>query len=306
MAKDIIIGGASNYSWDQLKYWVNSIAKSGFTGDVVLVATNISKETIDKLTQRGVKLALYGDKEKDGGFKAHSNGAPHTERFFYMWNTLCELNPRDYRYVITTDTRDVIFQTNPSDWLEKNLSNRKIVCSSEGLKYKDEPWGNKNLLETFGPYFHNILKENLIYNVGTIGGDFSYIRDLLLMIFQMSVNRPIPIVDQAVFNFLINQYPYCDDKIIHKTTNFSGYPRGWAIQLGTTEQAILAGHGDIGQIVSNDPTQLVLYKLAYQDEQPTIREDGVVADPNNKPFTIVHQYDRIPELKKKIEALYAN
>ena len=32
--KDIIIGGASNYSWNHLKYWINSIAKSGFTGDV--------------------------------------------------------------------------------------------------------------------------------------------------------------------------------------------------------------------------------------------------------------------------------
>ena len=25
MVKDLIIGGASNYDWDQLKYWVNSI-----------------------------------------------------------------------------------------------------------------------------------------------------------------------------------------------------------------------------------------------------------------------------------------
>ena len=41
--KDLIIGGASNYTWDQLKYWVNSIKLSGFKGDIVLVATNIKK-----------------------------------------------------------------------------------------------------------------------------------------------------------------------------------------------------------------------------------------------------------------------
>ena len=57
MAKDIIIGGASNYSWDNLKYWINSIAKSGFDGDVILIATNIEKETIDILSKRGVKLS---------------------------------------------------------------------------------------------------------------------------------------------------------------------------------------------------------------------------------------------------------
>jgi hypothetical protein len=54
MGKDLIIGGASGYTWDQLKYWVNSIQLSGFAGDVVLVATNITKETIDKLTSKGV------------------------------------------------------------------------------------------------------------------------------------------------------------------------------------------------------------------------------------------------------------
>jgi hypothetical protein len=46
MGKDLIIGGASGYTWDQLKYWVNSIQLSGFAGDVVLVATNIPKRQL--------------------------------------------------------------------------------------------------------------------------------------------------------------------------------------------------------------------------------------------------------------------
>ena len=45
MAKDLIIGGASGYNWDQLKYWVNSINKTGFKGDVVIVATKDRKST---------------------------------------------------------------------------------------------------------------------------------------------------------------------------------------------------------------------------------------------------------------------
>jgi hypothetical protein len=48
MEKDLIIGGASNYTWDQLKYWVNSIRKSGFKGDVAIVGSNMKKETIEK------------------------------------------------------------------------------------------------------------------------------------------------------------------------------------------------------------------------------------------------------------------
>ena len=291
MAKDIIIGGASNYSWEHLKYWVNSIAKSGFTGDVILIATNITKETIDKLSEREVKVSLYGKRQEDGSFKADSKGAPHVERFFYIWNTLNQLNKNEYRYVITTDTRDVVFGKNPSDWLRANLKHKMLVCSSEGLKYEDEPWGNQNLLETFGPFFHNILKGNLIYNVGTIAGEFDYVKDLLLMIFQMSINRPIPIVDQAVFNFLIQQEPYKD--VIHKAANKDR----WAVQLGTSLAAVKSGHGDIGKICQQNPTELISYQMKYTDDQP---------DVDNLDFTIIHQYDRVNGLKDKIEKLYGD
>lgn len=290
MGKDIIIGGASNYSWNELKYWVNSIRKSGFSGDVVLVATNISKETIDKLTSEGVLLSLYGKQEPNGNFIAHSKGAPHVERFFYIYNYL-NTTKENYRYVITTDTRDVVFQNNPSLWLQNNLKNYKIVCSSEGLKYKDEPWGNQNLLQTFGPFFHNTIKEELIYNVGTIAGDYEYVKDLLLMIFQMSVNRPIPIVDQAVFNFLINQQPY--KNVVLKTFNTDK----WAVQLGTTLPAIQSGKGDIGAICSQNPTELITYQMKYTDEQPNLEKLD---------FTIIHQYDRIIGFKEKIEQQYGD
>lgn len=299
MVKDIIIGGASNYSWDQLKYWINSIKKSGFTGDVNLVATNISKETIDMLTSKGVILSLYGQRQEDGSFKAVSNGAPHVERFFYMWNVLNQLDKKDYRHVITTDTRDVVFQLNPSSWLEKNLMGRKIVCSSEGLKYKDEPWGNKNLQDVFGPFFHNILKEEVIYNVGTIAGDFEQVKDLLLMIFQMSINRPVPIVDQAVFNFLVNHQPYKD--IILRTTN----DKGWAIQLGTTIHAVEPGSGDLGFRIKNNTTDKILYMVNYVDEQPILNNDYITSA-DGLPFAIVHQYDRVPALKNRIEKQYAD
>lgn len=296
MAKSLIIGGASNYGWDQLKYWVNSIRKSGFEGDVVLVATNITKETIEKLTENGVMLSLYGDKQADGSFKAHSNGAPHVERFFYIWNYLHNSKEK-YANVIMTDTRDVIFQDDPVKWLDYNLVDNFMVCSSEGLRYVNEPWGNQNLLETFGPFFHNMLKDKMIFNVGTIAGDHKYVEGFILTLFQMSINRPIPIVDQAVFNFMINTQPYNNDIMFTNNTD------EWAIQLGTTLEAVKAGKGDLGFIFSDDP---IKYQSMYEDNQPKIGEDGIVTTAGGKPFTIVHQYDRVPELKVKIEELYGD
>lgn len=296
MEKDVIIGGASGYTWDQLKYWVNSIKKTTFKGDIVLVVTNMTKETIDKLTSEGVMVYAYGKQDEKGNIVNQSQNAPHVERFIFIWDFLRK-HKDTYRYAIVTDTRDVIFQKNPIEFLKKNLSANSIVASSEGLEYKDEPWGNKNLLDTFGPLVYNEMSGELIHNVGTIAGYSEEVRDLILQLFYQSVNRPIPIVDQAVYNFLINLYPLRGEVL--RTTN----KEDWAVQLGTTEAAIKAGAGDIGQIIKTNPEMIEGYRKAYQDIQPVIENNHLVTNGKNT-YHIVHQWDRVPEIKKIVERLY--
>lgn len=297
MEKDLIIGAAVGYDWDKLKYWVNSIRKTGFTGDVVVVGTNLTKATIDKLTEQGVQLSLYGKQQENGDVVAHNNGAPHVERFFYLWNYL-NTHGQNYRNVITTDTRDVVFQSNPSEWLENGMVFHSLVASSEGMQYQFEPWGNKNLYETFGPYFHDKLKTKLINNVGVIAGDAMHVKGLLLLIFQMSINRQIPIVDQAVYNFLINTEPFIND------TWFTTNDDGWAIQLGTSVKAVEAGSGDLGARVKEDQENWKKYYMYYEDTQPVFKEDGTIVNKYDKPFVVVHQWDRIPELVNTIESKF--
>jgi hypothetical protein len=300
MAKDLIIGGASNYNWNQLRYWVNSIKKTGFKGDIVLVATNMSGDTVKKLVEEDVKVYAYGNRTEDGGIaKTENNIPPHVERFIFIWDFLRK-NKDEYRFVTVTDTRDVIFQKDPTEFLESKLlyGAASMVCASEGLAYKDEPWGSKNLLDTFGPLVYDELKDKLIYNVGTIAGFADEVRDLLIQIFFQSVNRPIPIVDQAVFNFIISMSAY--ELEIIRTTNESG----WAIQLGTTQWAIAAGAGDIGQIVSQDPSKMDEYIKVYQDEQPLIGKDAQVVNKAGVPFTIVHQWDRVPLIAELVMDKY--
>ena len=43
--KDLIIGASTNYDWDKLKFWINSINKSGFKGDKVLILMNCDSAT---------------------------------------------------------------------------------------------------------------------------------------------------------------------------------------------------------------------------------------------------------------------
>jgi hypothetical protein len=139
------------------------------------------------------------------------------------------------------------------------------------------------------------MKNNEIYNVGVIAGKHKLVTDLMLLLLQMSVNRPIPIVDQAVYNFILNLKTFYSDT--HKTSNDGN----WTVNLGTTLPAIASGSGDIGQ--RNDPTAQLLYQAKYLCNQPNIRED-LVLNSKNEEFVIVHQYDRVAGLADKIRAKY--
>jgi hypothetical protein len=296
---DLIIGGATNYSWNDLQYWINSIKKTGFKGDVVLVGTNMKKETIDKLTSVGVKLSLYGNKNEAGDVEAKSGLPPHVERFFYIWDYL-EKSETSYNHVIVTDTRDVIFQTNPSEWLEQNLTMHELVASSEGMRYKNEPWGNSNLFQSFGGYFHNKLKDNYIYNVGVIAGTMMHVKSMMLTIFQMSLGRPIQIVDQAVYNFILNI------PTIRKDVYFSECSNDWAVNLGTALDAVKAGSGDLGKYACEDQVAMKEYVMNFEDVQPKVQDDGFVVNPDGKKYSVVHQWDRVPSLKSKVESMYGD
>ena len=298
MDKTLIIGGASNYDWSDLQYWVNSIKATSFKGDITIVATNIDTETIDKLSNMGVKVSVYGQKE-GGRYVSNSSVAPHVERFFWIWNHLKDFGG-NYEHVVVTDTRDVIFQEDPTNLLTELGKHRPLIASSEGLLYKDEPWGLQNTQQTFGPFFSKTLMEDkLICNVGVIGGATSAVRDMLLMIFQMSLGRPIPIVDQAVYNFLLNVVPYT-----HMTFRLNNSD-AWAVQLGTTKYAIEAGAGDIGFKVSQNPAAMDEYLNDYKDVQPEIRGHEVY-NPNGEKYCIVHQWDRIPTLMTEVVKHYGS
>jgi hypothetical protein len=278
--KDLIIGGCTNYGINQLKPWVLSINE--VTDDnvkKVMCVGNATQETRDWLVEQGFEIVDM----------PQANIPVHVLRFLSIYEYLRQTWTR-YRYVVTTDVKDVYFQSNPFEWLSKNvgLNNIQLVAGSEGMLYKDEPWGNDNLLQAYGTYIHSLFKDNEIYNVGTIGGTSEYVKDLVFNIFSNATNRPIPIVDQAVYNVLLQTQPYKD------ITYFASQSHGWACQAGTTV----------------DPSKINQFRPFLTESEP-IFEDGLVKTGEDSyicskgtPFVIVHQYDRVPEWKKFIQEKY--
>lgn len=270
MAKSLIIGAFTKYNYNQLKPWVESIDHCGFDGDRVMIVDESTQETVDELIDRNFHIVAMNK----------LNLPIHVSRFLFIYAYLKDCW-QQYDYVVTTDVKDVYFQTNPITWLENNLGDKKLVAGSESIKYKDEPWGDQNLMQTFGEFVYDNFKDNEIYNVGTIGGKSEYVKDLMLNIFLSAINRPIPIVDQAVFNVLIQTQPYKD------IVKFAQQKDGWACQAGTTV----------------DPSKINSFRPKLLEDEPSFA-NGLVYTSKCEPFCIVHQYDRVPEWKKYVREYF--
>ena len=277
--EDLIIGCSTNYDWSKIKYWINSVNQSGFKGKKVMILMNCDIETATKVLKAGFEVISFGT-DAMGNLTHQSPFMVHVERFLHIYNYLKD---NKFRYVITTDVKDVIFQKDPFIQLDEMLTGteKDLVFASESILYKNEPWGDNNLMETFGPYIHDIFKENEIYNVGVLAGRGYAMRDLALNIFLACIGKPIKICDQSTFNVMISMNPYLKTSLYKKSED------GWACQLGTTV----------------DPSKIDQFKPLLLEQSPIMQDDKVVTSAG-KEFSIVHQYDRVPEWRKIIEAKY--
>lgn len=256
--KDLVISAIANYLPEKIKIYVESLNDSGFDGDKIMICYNLPQETIEYLTSKGWEC--YG---------AELQGHPHMKRLIDMWWFL-QNDERKWNRIITTDVRDIVWQTNPSNWLSDNL-NSEIIVASECIKNQDEPWAHKNIHEGYGPIFWNLIKENVVANVGVIAGKYQSVKDLLQLVWLVSqAGDTRHFTDQSALNLIINN-TLLKDKI-ELNSDF-------ALQVDT--------------LTKDSRFEKKTYSI-----QNEIVMNGEI------PYVLVHQYDRNGELKYLIENKY--
>lgn len=286
--KDLIVGCYTNYNWDQIKYWVNSIEKSGFTGDKAMIVFNSDFATVQQLLDRNFSIFAFQRDDTNQQFIAPSMTHIVVQRFYHLWEYINKLPAdRQYNRIITTDVKDVVFQTNPSEWLDKNLGDKKVLVSSECLQYKNEPWGNENMRRSF-PMVYDYMRDKTIYNCGVLAGDICVMKDLFLNIYLTCLGLPSQIPggggpDQAALNILLSLEPY------KSITKYASSEEGWACQAGTTA----------------DPVKIENFRPYLLEAESKF--DGNFATTNKGDiYPILHQWDRIPAWKPIIENRYGS
>ena len=261
----IIFGCITKYSPDDIRPYVESIQQSGFSGDKVMLVYDIPQETIDYLKSKGWEL--YG-----GDLQQHIILQRFRDAYKLLETYIDET-------IIWTDVKDVIFQKDPTEWLEKNMKG-EILAFSECVTFKDDDWAVVNAGTSF-PMEWEWLQHKVSYCAGTIVGKGYALKDLFIEIYRWSLTTANPgqLSDQAAYNVLINLNHFKEN------IQFVNQEEGFVTQLGT----VLIKKEHFGDKLL-EPTPIYSQEKFFNQE--------------GDEFVIVHQYDRHLEIKELIYQKY--
>lgn len=307
MAKNLVIGAVTDYEYDKIAPWLQSLKQTGYDGHIAVVAYNMSAATAAKLVEEGVTYIFGFEKDINDNFVYSNKNNTFSimiERFAHMWYFIDKIKD-EVGYVVATDVRDVIFQTNPFNFFddEEIVSREKLlVVGTENLKYQDEPWGKNNMIQSFGPILYEYCKDTPIYCAGVIAGERRHVMDLFMNIFLLCRGAPSQVPggggpDQAALNIALSFEPF------RKITKFTNPEDDFVVHAGTTTYAIKSGSGDIGFSYMQDPSVLHTYEKKLLHHEPVII-DGQICNHAGRPYSIVHQWDRVNEWRSIIEKKY--
>lgn len=259
----IIFGCITKYSPDDIRPYVESIQQSGFSGEKVMLVYDVPQATISYLKSKGWNL--YG-----ANLQQHIILQRFVDAYKILENYLDET-------IIWTDVKDVIFQKDPTQWIEKNMK-KEILAFSECVKFKDDSWAVVNAGTSF-PMEWEWLQDKVSYCAGTIVGKGYALKDLFIEIYRWSLTTANhgQLSDQAAYNVLINLNHFKEN------VQFVNQEEGFVTQLGTV-------------FMKRNELPILETTPMYNDTK--------FYNQNGDEFVIVHQYDRNEQIKQEIYQKY--
>lgn len=289
MSKSIVFGAVSGYDYSNIRIWLESLLRTGYEGDIGFLTYNMDTDLIIKLALSNRIKIIPVTKPVNGVIRSSKSVTDGlmVNRFIFAGNYLSKT---DYDFAVFTDIRDVYFQKNPMD-LVNRYSINDIIVRGENFTYEHEPWSKNNLLQTFGEDAYKLLKTKEIICAGAIAGGAGILSELFTQLYFMAFKFPYYIpggggADQSALNIIL--------KSVAWERNVRNLPE-FCLHAGTTTQAIEAGSGSIGREYTNGR------KVSpYRDERCSIKGEYIANSLTVDFPAIIHQYDRVPEWKEFI------
>jgi hypothetical protein len=282
---DAVIGVVKGYGWPELRNYAVSLAKCGFGGEKILFVDGISEEATQNLRRLGFTLVPYENPASIRDKKCGSQEDSLAWGFFGRWRFLPVINylrhriPM-FRYIVWCDVRDVMFQTDPAQWLEENLNGAELVGAAEGYLIENQQH-NAFWAQRTSPGDYEWLKKEEVICSGTFAG----VAETMLSAFEHMFYLHENIADAAAFDQGL-----------------------WNLSARTKYRKVFrAPKMREGFCATGWPSKNAMVGFQYAtDQSPVYCNDFIVYAPETGvPFSIVHQYDREPAWANGVSAIMA-
>lgn len=288
---DLVIGLAANYDWAAIEPFACSLVRSGFQGDKVLFVKDLKPEAMANLHALGFKLIDIPFIEFSDPQMPCGRYFPYVGRFLLIHKYL-EQHP-EYRFVICSDTRDVIFQSDPVKWLEQSLRlGDRLVAAPEYILHRDQP-GNMLWINQAFKEVESWMTPQMVYCSGFISGYAQYVSDLVIGIYLAGrhLSGSVWGADQPVYNTIMHQRAYADITLVPRMADH--YCLNLVNLAMTNERQKLLDTPDI--------TPFQTYGQPFVENISLLWNSGI---PDLGAFAVLHQYDRIAPLAAELRKQY--
>lgn len=282
---DLVLTAARSYDWPQIRAFAISLVLTGFRGTKAVLVQDITPLARQNLLELGFVLIEFNVCDTNDRLDPATSAIRLGQAGRYA--PAAEfLKNNDFRYVVWADIRDVVFQTDPSLWLERHLSPSSLLGCTEGMGISGEYYNDNWLRQVAYPDMatYEAARHNDICCSGTIAGEASAMRNLLSemnLILRTRTSQPdyagglTPCLDQGVWNFL----RYTQYKDISRNPDWS---EGFCATVNW----------------------YIVHRWT-RDPVPEFKDGLFYPRGKSEPFCIVHQYDRDPAWKAAVEQRYA-
>lgn len=269
----IILTAIANYTINDIKPFVNSLIKSGYKDRKIALVYNLTSDTIQYLQDNEWEL-YNGELQEHIILQRFKDG-------YYLLNNSDTIS--DFETILWVDIKDIIFQRNPKEWLDRNQLqyNKKLMAFSECIKLQDDDWATLNCGTSF-PMEWESVKNSISYCAGIIAGEKKALGDLFLEIYrwEKTKSNPNQLADQAAYNILLRLEHF------KNTTEFINQSRGFVTNLGTV-------------LIKKD-----FFGNRLIEPTPSFKNGKFYDTESDIEFYVVHQYDRDQKIKKDIINAY--
>lgn len=275
--EDAVIGVIKNYDWTKIRPYAVSLARTGFKGARLMFVENIPTEARENLKKLGFVLVDFVTPDSVREMENRDYLTFGRYRFKPVLDYLHE-QARRFRYIVWCDVRDLVFQTNPSDWLDAKLAPHKIAAAGEGWLAESENY-NSGWLSTCYPQ-HDWLRKLEVCCSGSVAGSAPEMIGLFENIYEegLRATGAPNYADQAMFQYVLH-------------TAYKDVMRVPRQHEGFVATAWPGKRGD-RRLIDGFPRFDAASGLVYSPE-------------TNQPFCMVHQYDRDGMWKAIMERKYA-